>query len=87
MNDDRGDCPYKDQVFIHSIHAKDASGPMWARGLVSQDMERAYRDGSIKPQVDFYYYLNHLSFVRFSPILNEFCITGSLYVYRLSHEF
>jgi len=50
MNDDRGDCPYKNQVFIHNIHAKDASGPMWARGLISQDMERAYRDGLIKPQ-------------------------------------
>lgn len=50
MNADKGECPYKDQVFIHNIHAKDAAGPMWARGIISQDMEKAYKDGLIKPQ-------------------------------------
>ena len=44
-------CPYKDQVFIHDIHAREAAGPTWARGLLSKDIEDAYHEGKLKPQV------------------------------------
>ena len=44
-------CPYKDQIFIHNIHAKEAAGPTWARGLLSQDIEEAHRQQALSPQV------------------------------------
>jgi hypothetical protein len=44
------ECPYKDQIFIHHIHAKEAAGPTWARGLISRDMEEAYLKDELKPQ-------------------------------------
>ena len=45
------DCPYKDQIFIHHIHAKEAAGPTWARGLLSKDMEESYLKNELSPQV------------------------------------
>ena len=45
------ECPYSDQIFIHNIHAKEASGPTWARGLLSKDIEDAYLKKELKPQV------------------------------------
>lgn len=44
------ECPYSDQIFIHNIHAKEASGPTWARGLLSKDIEDAYLKKELKPQ-------------------------------------
>jgi hypothetical protein len=44
-------CPYKDQIFIHDIHAKEAAGPTWARGLISKDLEEAHRQQSLSAQV------------------------------------
>lgn len=35
-------CPHEDQVFIHPIHANDAAGPTYARGLLGQDIREAY---------------------------------------------
>jgi len=43
-------CPYSSQVFIHEIHAKEAAGPTWARGLLSKDIEAAHQTGDLKPQ-------------------------------------
>lgn len=43
-------CPHKDQIFLHPIHAKDAAGPTYARGLIGQDMLAAYTDNLISPQ-------------------------------------
>mmetsp|Transcript_895 Transcript_895/g.1364 ORF Transcript_895/g.1364 Transcript_895/m.1364 type:complete len:281 (-) Transcript_895:911-1753(-) len=43
-------CPHADQVFIHQINARTAAGPMWARGILSKDMEKAHRDGELKQQ-------------------------------------
>lgn len=45
------ECPYKDQIYIHHIHAKEAAGPTWARGLLSNDIEQAYLNDQLKPQV------------------------------------
>lgn len=45
------ECPYKDQIYIHHIHAKEAAGPTWARGLLSKDIEEAYLKDELKPQV------------------------------------
>eukprot|EP00581_Thalassiosira_minuscula_P016018 CAMPEP_0183722950 /NCGR_PEP_ID=MMETSP0737-20130205/14737_1 /TAXON_ID=385413 /ORGANISM="Thalassiosira miniscula, Strain CCMP1093" /LENGTH=636 /DNA_ID=CAMNT_0025953197 /DNA_START=58 /DNA_END=1968 /DNA_ORIENTATION=- len=44
------DCPHKDQVFIHPIHAKDAAGPTYARGLLGQDIRQAYEENTLSPQ-------------------------------------
>ena len=44
------ECPHKDQVFIHPIHAKDAAGPTYARGLIGQDIREAYEKEEISPQ-------------------------------------
>ena len=44
------DCPYANQVFIHEIHAKEAAGPTWARGLLSKHVEAAYKKGEVSPQ-------------------------------------
>ena len=43
--------PFRNQIFIHHIHAKEAAGPTWARGLLSQDIEQAYLKDELKPQV------------------------------------
>ncbi|KAL7531450.1 hypothetical protein ACHAXR_004056 [Thalassiosira sp. AJA248-18] len=44
------DCPHKDQVFIHPIHAKEAAGPTYARGLLGQDIREAYENNELGPQ-------------------------------------
>ena len=44
------ECPHKDQVFIHPIHAKDAAGPTYARGLLGADIREAYEKDLISPQ-------------------------------------
>ena len=51
-NDDNtnNNCPHKEQIFVHSIHAKDAAGPTYARGLLGQDMYAAYTANLISPQ-------------------------------------
>jgi hypothetical protein len=43
-------CPHRDQVHVHEIHARDAAGPTYARGLIGEDMRNAYLDGRISPQ-------------------------------------
>uniref|UniRef100_A0A7S2P201 Uncharacterized protein n=1 Tax=Leptocylindrus danicus TaxID=163516 RepID=A0A7S2P201_9STRA len=43
-------CPHADQVYIHEIHAKDAKGPTFARGMLSADMDQQYHDGKLSPQ-------------------------------------
>lgn len=45
------ECPFRKQIYIHHIHAKEAAGPTWARGLLSKDIEQAYLEGELKPQV------------------------------------
>ena len=47
----RKDCQYVDQVFVHEIHARDAAGPLWARGLLSKDLEAAHKNGQVHSQV------------------------------------
>ena len=47
----RSECPYVDQIYIHHIHAKEAAGPTWARGLLSKDIEDAYLKNELSPQV------------------------------------
>mmetsp|Transcript_16144 Transcript_16144/g.29265 ORF Transcript_16144/g.29265 Transcript_16144/m.29265 type:complete len:636 (-) Transcript_16144:70-1977(-) len=44
------DCPHMDQVYIHAINAKDAAGPTYARGLLGQDIVKAYEKNEISPQ-------------------------------------
>lgn len=44
------DCPYKDYIYIHKVHAKDAEGPTWARGLISKDIADAAAQGHISTQ-------------------------------------
>lgn len=44
------DCPHADQVFIHPIHAQDAAGPTYARGLLGADIREAYDEGKMSPQ-------------------------------------
>ena len=44
------DCPHRDQVFIHPIHAQDAAGPTYARGLIGQDIREAYEKKEMSPQ-------------------------------------
>jgi uncharacterized protein YihD (DUF1040 family) len=44
-------CPYKDNIIIHHIHAKEAAGPTWARGLLSKDIDEAYAKGDLNAQV------------------------------------
>jgi len=48
------ECPFKDQINIHHIHAKEAAGPTWARGLLSKDIEGAYLKDELKPQVSHF---------------------------------
>lgn len=47
----RSECPFENQIYIHHIHAKEAAGPTWARGLISKDMEEAYLKNELSPQV------------------------------------
>ena len=49
-DNDNDNCPHKDQIFVHAIHAKDAAGPTYARGLIGQDMLDAYAANLISPQ-------------------------------------
>ena len=44
-------CPFSSQIDIHHIHAKEAAGPTWARGLLSRDIEAAYLRNELKAQV------------------------------------
>jgi len=44
------ECPHADQVFIHAIHAKDAAGPTYARGLLGADIRKAYDENVLSPQ-------------------------------------
>ena len=48
--DEESECPHRDQVHIHSIHAKDAKGPTFARGMLSADMEKFYNEDKLSPQ-------------------------------------
>lgn len=46
-------CPYKNQIFIYEIHAKEAAGPAWARGLMSKEIDKSYKrrgPTDVKPQ-------------------------------------
>ncbi len=47
---DDGSCPYKDQIFVHSVDYREALGPMWARGLLSKDLETAHINGTLHTQ-------------------------------------
>lgn len=44
------ECPHRDSVTIHQIHASEAAGPAWARGRLSQDIANAAESGSVRPQ-------------------------------------
>lgn len=44
------ECPHRDQVFIHQIHAKEAAGPTFARGLIGKDMLDAFGKKEISQQ-------------------------------------
>jgi hypothetical protein len=44
------DCPHRDQVFIHQIHASEAAGPTYARGLIGIDMLKAFEEKKISQQ-------------------------------------
>jgi len=44
------DCPHRNQVFIHQVHATEAAGPTFARGLIGKDMHEAYVKNEISPQ-------------------------------------
>ena len=44
------ECPHSDQVYIHQIHASEAAGPTYARGLLGKDVHEAYMKKEISPQ-------------------------------------
>lgn len=44
------ECPHRDQVFIHDIHAREAAGPTYARGLIGIDMLKAFEEKKISQQ-------------------------------------
>lgn len=44
------ECPHRDQVFIHPIHAKDAAGPTYARGLLGEDIRETYENKQLDAQ-------------------------------------
>lgn len=77
-------CPHKDQVFIHPIHAKDAAGPTYARGLLGQGMfaRRPANEDSLAPI---------LSVVSCRHSRGLHCgrhvTPGLLHVHRLAHGF
>jgi len=43
-------CPYKDQIYLHAIPASEASGPTYARGLLSADLYKNYKEKKLHPQ-------------------------------------
>jgi hypothetical protein len=44
------ECPHRDQIFIHQIHASEAAGPTYARGLIGKDMLEAFAEKKISQQ-------------------------------------
>ncbi len=86
-------CPFASQVFIHEIHAKDAAGPTWARGLLSKDVEKAYLNGELKPQDHCMSIDSHMDFEprwddrmveMWEDALNEYAVL-STYVQDIEH--
>jgi len=57
------ECPRVDQISVHKVHAKDAAGPLYARGMLSKDVEMAYVDGKLKPQDHCLSMDSHMVFV------------------------
>lgn len=45
-----GECPHRDQVSIHQIHASEAAGPTFARGLLGKDLLEDHAKGVVSPQ-------------------------------------
>ena len=87
------DCPYAKQVFIHEIHAKEAAGPTWARGLLSKDIEAAYKKGEVNPQdhcmsldshMDFEHHFDDRMIQMWEDSLNEYAVL-STYVQDVDH--
>lgn len=87
------DCPFAKQVFIHEIHAKEAAGPTWARGLLSEDIEAAYKKGELKPQdhcmsidshMDFEHHWDDRIVEMWEDALNEYAVL-STYVQDIEH--
>ena len=87
------DCPYANQVFIHEIHAKEAAGPTWARGLLSKDIEAAYKKGEVNPQdhcmsldshMDFEHHFDDRMIQMWEDSLNEYAVL-STYVQDVDH--
>ncbi len=87
------ECPYKNQIFIHEIHAKEAAGPTWARGLLSKDIEEAYKKGDLKPQDHCMSIDSHMNFepewddkmvTMWDDALNEYAVL-STYVTDVEH--
>jgi hypothetical protein len=86
-------CPYASQVFIHEIHAKEAAGPTWARGLLSKDIETAYKKGDLNPQdhcmsldshMDFEQHWDDRMVKMWDDALNEYAVL-STYVQDIEH--
>ena len=86
-------CPYADQVFIHEIHASEAAGPTWARGLLSQDMEQAFHEKKVKPQdhcmsldshMDFEHHWDDRMVDMWDQAQNEYAVL-STYVQDIEH--
>jgi len=86
-------CPYADQIFIHHIHAQEAAGPTWARGLLSKDMEEAYHRDEIKTQDFCMSTDSHMDFepewdvkmaVMWDDTKNEYAVL-STYVQDIEH--
>lgn len=86
-------CPYASQVFIHEIHAKEAAGPTWARGLLSKDIEAAYKKGDLSPQdhcmsldshMDFEQHWDDRMVKMWEDSLNEYAVL-STYVQDIEH--
>lgn len=49
-NQEEFKCPFASNVFIHSVEAKDAKGPTFARALLSADVFTSYQEGKVSPQ-------------------------------------
>ncbi len=86
-------CPYVRQVYIHEIHAKDAAGPTWARGLLSKDIEAAHAKGDLNPQDHCMSIDSHMDFEpkwddrmvqMWEDSLNEYAVL-STYVQDVEH--
>jgi hypothetical protein len=87
------DCPYSNQIFINEIHAKDAAGPTWARGLLSKDIELAYKKGELNTQdhcmsidshMDFEQHWDDRMVEMWEDSLNEYAVL-STYVQDVEH--